>query len=85
MTMANGECEVCHVNPPIGVASTLMPYSCAYCRECATRGAQPLEVFECLYDEYGTDFDRLRAEVLVMETFAEGRYVEYKTWATRHP
>jgi hypothetical protein len=40
MTMLD-KCDVCHVQEPIGVASSgLGPMSLAYCRECAERGAE---------------------------------------------
>lgn len=80
MTMADHKCEVCFVNEPIGVASTVMPYSCAYCAECARRFAQPPLVFECMYDDFGTDFDQMDPAYVVLETFLDGKYVDYKTW-----
>lgn len=83
MTMADMTCDVCGNPEPIGVASTIMPYSCAFCKTCAEKGAQPLIVFECIYDDVGTDFNSLVqgiADQLV--TYHFGRYITYKEWAT---
>ena len=81
MTMVDGLCDVCNVNPPIGVASTMIPYSCAYCRECAERNAQPDIVFACWFDDIGTDFEHMHPAALEVETFKDGRYVSYREWA----
>lgn len=83
MTMLDHKCEVCFVNEPIGVAGTVLPYSCAYCVECLRNDAQPLVVFETLYDDFGTRFDEMlegMADELV--TFADGGYQSYREWAT---
>lgn len=82
MTMADHKCEVCLVSEPIGVACTVMPYSCAYCVECARRHAQPRIVFECFYEDFGTDFDQMDPHNVALETFLEGKYVDYRTWTT---
>lgn len=76
-------CHVCHVGEAIGVASTIMPYSCAYCRECCLRFAQPMEVFECLWDDVGTSFEMLADGMDQLETYSDGRYQTYREWATR--
>ena len=81
MTMVDKKCDVCNVNPPIGVASTVMPYSCAYCVECAKRFAQPDIVFACFWDDFGTDFDKMNPAYLELETFKDGRYISYREWA----
>lgn len=80
MTMQDNKCEVCGINPPIGVASTVMPYSCAYCVECCKRFAQPEVVFECMFDDFGRDFDKVHHHYLDLETFKNGRYVTYREW-----
>lgn len=82
MTMGNHRCEICNVNEPVGVASTVMPYSCAYCIECLRRFAQPKVVFECFYDDFGTDFDKMRDGMADLETFHDGKYISYRTWAS---
>ena len=81
MTMADELCDVCHVDPPIGVASTMIPYSCAYCRQCLLWNAQPDVVFETWYDDFGTDFRMIEADHIV--TFQDGAYVTYRQWALR--
>jgi hypothetical protein len=81
--MADGKCGVCHTGRAIGVASTVMPYSCAYCVECCKRFAQPLFVFECFWTDVGTDFARLADGVDQLETYDGGRYQTYREWAAR--
>lgn len=82
MTMYDNKCEVCQINPAIGVASTIMPYSCAYCVECAKRFAQPAIVFECFFEDIGIDFDKLQDGFAdELETFKDGRYISYRDWA----
>lgn len=75
MTMADGSCEVCAGPDPIGVASTAMPLSVAYCQECARRFAQPVVVF-ATWKEMGVDPEHVDD----METFWNGRYVRYREW-----
>jgi hypothetical protein len=78
-----GLCDVCKTNQAIGVASTSMPLSVAYCTECAARGADPEVVFHCWFDDVGTDFAKLREGVPDQATtFKDGRYVTYREWAT---
>lgn len=89
MSMGYNKCEVCGVQPPIGVASTIMPYSCAYCRECAGRFAQPLIVFETLFHDFGTRYEQLNSTVGdnaadELETYQDGAYISYRQWATQH-
>jgi hypothetical protein len=80
--MIDKRCEVCGVNEPIGVACTVMPYSCAYCATCARRFAQPLVVFECFYDDVGTDLSKFEDDFYgKLETFHDGRYVTYAEWS----
>jgi hypothetical protein len=81
--MKDNICEVCGVNPPIGVASTIMPYSCAYCAECCRRFAQPMIVFECFWDDFGANFHKMMPGVDQMEAYVDGKYVTYKEWAER--
>ena len=60
-----------------------MPYSCAYCRECACRGADPEIVFVCMFNDVGTDFAKLvDGYADEMMTFKDGRYMTYREWAT---
>lgn len=81
MQNKRGICAVCAINEAIGVASTVMPYSCAYCVECARRFAQPMLVFEHFFEEYGTRFDELAPWVPELEAFIDGRYVSYRDYA----
>jgi hypothetical protein len=83
MTMKDNICEVCGVNPPIGVASTVMPYSCAYCAECCQRFAQPIIVFECFWDDFGADFYKMQHGLEELESYIDGRYISYREWAER--
>jgi hypothetical protein len=82
MTMTDKKCDVCRTGQAIGVASTVMPYSCAYCVECCKRFAQPLIVFECFWEDVGTDFGRLIDGGDKLETYDSGRYQTYREWAT---
>ncbi len=79
MTMKDKKCDVCGVNEPIGVPSTLMPYSVAYCVECAKRDAQPLVVFETLIE----DADRADDWVNELETYTDGKYITFAEWAAK--
>lgn len=89
MTMVDNLCDVCHINPPIGVASTMMPYSCAYCRQCAQFHAQPDIVFETWYDDIGVEFDTMIYDTAPegladhVITFQDGAYVTYRQWALK--
>lgn len=78
MTMLNGLCDVCGVEKPIGVASTSIPYSCAYCPKCAAMGADPEAVFEYILKQAGGHADRVR---LGLTTFKDGRYIDFHSWA----
>ena len=82
MTMADHKCEVCLVNEPLGVACTVLPYSVAYCAECARRFAQPRIVFEMFFEEAGTDISKLEDESFSrLVTFHDGKYITYAEWA----
>ena len=77
-----GKCDVCRTRPAVGVASTSMPMTAAYCVECAARGADPEFIFEALFADFGVDFDKLAEGLAEMETFGGGGYVTYREWAT---
>ena len=54
MTMADNICDCCNVKREslIGVAaSSLAPYSCAWCIECLRHGAEPLWIVRHLISE----------------------------------
>lgn len=76
-----GKCDVCGVNDAIGVASTHVPMSVAFCAECARRGADPESVFEFWYGDFGTRFDEMSAPDQ-FTTYKNGRYMTYREWAT---
>jgi len=79
MTMADDLCDVCHKNKPIGVASTSMPLSVAYCIECANRDADPEIVFETMY--MGNEDQEVNPEVGDHYlTFKDGEYITYTEW-----
>jgi len=84
MTMVDGKCEICG-GPPIGVASTIMPYSCAYCVECCQRFAQPMIVFECFFDDFGADFKKMRDGLDQLETWdhKNAKYITYREYANQ--
>jgi hypothetical protein len=81
MTMANKQCDICHRNRPLRMVGTILPYSCASCEECAKRFAQPQLVFDSLYGEIGTNFDKASPVYLELVTYQDGAYVTYRQWA----
>jgi hypothetical protein len=84
MTMLDMKCDVCGVNPPVGVASTIIPYSCAYCVECLKRDAQPEIVFSVLLDDAGKGLDPIDIETMFPDnlvTFKNGKYMTMAEWA----
>jgi len=77
-----GLCDICGVNPMIGVASTSIPLSVAFCAECARRGADPEIVFECWAEDIPPDRHVCPDDVV---TYKDGAYVTYREWyARRH-
>jgi len=82
MTMLDMRCDVCNrpgeEHKAIGVASTSVPYSCAFCAECAARGADPELVFEHWYDVIGEPENHRCPDDSV--TFRDGRYMTYREW-----
>jgi hypothetical protein len=80
--MLDMRCDVC--NRPgdeykaIGVACTSVPYSCAFCVECATRRADPLLVFEHWFDVIGAPEHLSFPDDAT--SFFEGRYITYREW-----
>lgn len=86
MTMLDMKCDVCNVGEAVGVASTLMPYSCAYCVECLRRGAQPEIVFLNWHDASNGDLGKLNPEVVdQIVTYHEGQYKTYREWHSALP
>lgn len=76
------KCDVCGNDKAIGVASTSMPYSCAYCVECARCGADPEIVFECWYNDIGSDCSKMIEGLPDSAlTFKDGKYVSYRDWS----
>lgn len=76
MTMVDHKCDVCHTNKPIGVASTSVPLSVAYCVECAEKGADPEIVFE-YFLKMGHGPDEIMEEIV---TYKDGKYITYREW-----
>lgn len=66
----------------IGVASTSIPYSAAYCSPCAAQGADPEWIFAALLlDVAGGDPSLIRQG---LTTFVDGGYISFHDWAGRH-
>ena len=84
MTMLTGKCDVCQTNDAIGVASTAIPLSVAYCVECAQRNAQPKCVFE-IWEEDIPPKDHAAPDHFV--TYQDGKYITYRKWyhKRKHP
>ncbi len=83
MTMLDDKCDVCRTNKPIGVASTAIPLSVAYCQECARRHAQPVDVFILWEEDIPPKDHRAPDEYC---TYVDGKYISYRKWYDgRHP
>ena len=80
MSMKDNLCDVCHTRPPIGVASTHVPFSCAYCRECAEAEADPEWVFQYLLEDVATNRDPSTIQRGLV-TWKDGAFVDFHTWA----
>lgn len=74
-----GKCQVCDVNPAIGVASTHVPYSCAFCSECASRGSDPEWIFDYWKEECGLTPDTISLPD-GFNTLKDGKYLTYREW-----
>jgi len=78
MTMVDMLCDVCNKEPALGVASTSIPYSCAFCRKCLEQGADPIMVFDLWYTQIGDPDNHACPDD--SKTFYEGKYVTYREW-----
>lgn len=77
--MLDKKCDVCGEKEAIGVASTSVPFSCAFCLECAQQGADPEWIFEYYLDEVaGGDPSKIREG---LTTYVNGKYVSFHDWA----
>ncbi len=84
MTMTNMKCDVCQVGDAIGVASTSLPFSCAYCVTCAQHGADPEWMMNYyLFDVANGDPDMIKAGVI--HTFKDGQYMSFHEWVKLQP
>ena len=81
MTALDNTCDVCHRGPMIGVACTSIPYSCAFCRECAQRGADPEMVFQFWAEDIPPDG---HASPDHSCTYKDGEYMTYREWYTKY-
>jgi len=79
MTMLGGLCDVCGKNEAIGVASTSVPMSVAYCRECLAHGADPEMVFVYWAEDCDIKPDEHRSPDESV-TFKDDRYISYREW-----
>lgn len=83
MTMLENKCDVCFKNSPIGVASTAIPLSVAYCEECARRNAQPIDVF-FIWEDDTPPKDHRAPDYYT--AYVDGEYISYRKWYNaRHP
>jgi hypothetical protein len=82
MTMTDMVCDVCHLRKAIGVASTSIPFSCAFCECCANYGADPELVFGYWAVEIGPP-ENHRCPGLSL-TFKDGQYITYSEWYHRY-
>lgn len=81
--MESLKCEVCG-EPAVGVASSIMPISHAYCRKCLTENAEPIFIFRYHYDEVSTDGEGLAPWFTEnVKSYMDGKYItwqEYVEW-----
>jgi hypothetical protein len=78
MKMPDMRCDVCGIRQAIGVASTSIPFSCAFCACCASYGAEPELVFEYWFEELGPPSNH-RCPGLSL-TWKDGQYWTYTAW-----
>jgi hypothetical protein len=81
MTMKDNKCDVCGRPGAVGVASTAIPYSCAYCVPCLQVNAQPDIVFETIWEGSDGDNTQIHPAYLELVTWKDGKYIDYPTWS----
>jgi hypothetical protein len=73
----NLKCDVCG-QPAIGVASSIMPISFAYCLTCLVQRAEPIFIFEYHYDDVSHDGANLAPWFTeCVRSYMDGKYI---TW-----
>lgn len=76
-------CDVCKVQPALGVASmSCLPMSIAFCVGCARQPAEPEWAFEYLYSVVGTKGAGLADWISNYHTWKDGRYWSWDEWKT---
>jgi len=76
------KCEVCQINPPVGVASSALgAYAMAICGECLKMHAEPEFIFETTAWTCGS---AVNDGVRCMTTFKDGAYISWDVWYTAH-
>lgn len=75
-----GKCDVCNLRDAIGVASTSVPFSCAYCAECATAGADPEIVMVYFAQEHEAGCGDFSTAV----TWYVDRFITFDEWYKLH-
>lgn len=83
MTMADMKCDVCGVEPAIGVAATSVPYSCAYCVKCCEQGADPELVFVLWANTIGPPIEHGYPDSVFTYRQGEG-YLTYTQWYEKY-
>lgn len=81
VTAKDDVCDVCGLGPVIGVASTSIPLSVAYCAECIKHGADPEVVFEYWATCGITPADHRDPSML---TYRDGKYINYSDWYAKY-
>lgn len=75
--MSGINCDVCG-KTSVGVASSsLGPVSWAFCAECAHKPAEPVCMFEYLFDDVSDNGEGLREEMNAFHTFIDDKYVSW--------
>lgn len=73
-------CECCG-QVAVGVCSTIVPYSAAFCRACLENHAQPAWIMEFVYEEQlGKDLSNAADWLGDITVFVEGKYVPFREY-----
>ena len=80
--MPLGKCSVCRERDAIGVASTAIPLSVAYCGKCAQKNAQPECVF-VYWEEEIPPKDHRAPDLMVTYDPETKKYISYRKWYNR--
>jgi hypothetical protein len=73
------ECECCG-KEAVGVCSTVVPYSTAFCEECIFHFAQPLPIIDFILITTNLDYNRLIEYHKDITAYIDGKYIPIKQY-----